>query len=150
MAQRIDLLNKNGSCCIENNLKKVELAISDSKIQEIGHLKNLKGINEIGAKELLVLPGVIDTKVHYREPGSTEADDLNSGSRAAILGGVTSVFEMPNTNPQTSSEKEFLKQLDLATNRMFCNYAFYFGATTQTMEYLKKEKKNEIFFFQKY
>ena len=140
MSQPIDLLIKNGSCFIDNNLKKVDLAISDSKIQEIGDLKNLKGKNEIDAKELLVLPGVIDTQVHFREPGSTEAEDLNSGSRAAILGGVTSVFEMPNTNPPTSSEKEFLNKLDLAKNRMFCNYAFYFGATPENYSDLRNLK----------
>ena len=140
MSQPIDLLIKNGSCFIDNNLKKVDLAISDSKIQEIGDLKNLKGKNEINAEELLVLPGVIDTQVHFREPGSTEAEDLNSGSRAAILGGVTSVFEMPNTNPPTSSEKEFLNKLDLAKNRMFCNYAFYFGATPENYSDLRNLK----------
>ena len=143
MSQSIDLLIKNGSCFIDNNLKKVDLAISDSKIQEIGDLKNLKGKNEIDAKELLVLPGVIDTQVHFREPGSTEAEDLNSGSRAAILGGVTSVFEMPNTNPPTSSEKEFLNKLDLAKNRMFCNYAFYFGATPENYSDLRNLKSLE-------
>ena len=143
MSQSIDLLIKNGSCFIDNNLKKVDLAISDSKIQEIGDLKNLKGKNEINAEELLVLPGVIDTQVHFREPGSTEAEDLNSGSRAAILGGVTSVFEMPNTNPPTSSEKEFLNKLDLAKNRMFCNYAFYFGATPENYSDLRNLKSLE-------
>ena len=143
MSQPIDLLIKNGSCFIDNNLKKVDLAISDSKIQEIGDLKNLKGKNEINAEELLVLPGVIDTQVHFREPGSTEAEDLNSGSRAAILGGVTSVFEMPNTNPPTSSEKEFLNKLDLAKNRMFCNYAFYFGATPENYSDLRNLKSLE-------
>ena len=143
MSQPIDLLIKNGSCFIDNNLKKVDLAISDSKIQEIGDLKNLKGKNEIDAEELLVLPGVIDTQVHFREPGSTEAEDLNSGSRAAILGGVTSVFEMPNTNPPTSSEKEFLNKLDLAKNRMFCNYAFYFGATPENYSDLRNLKSLE-------
>ena len=143
MSQPIDLLIKNGSCFIDNNLKKVDLAISDSKIQKIGDLKNLKGKNEIDAEELLVLPGVIDTQVHFREPGSTEAEDLNSGSRAAILGGVTSVFEMPNTNPPTSSEKEFLNKLDLAKNRMFCNYAFYFGATPENYSDLRNLKSLE-------
>ena len=143
MSQPIDLLIKNGSCFIDNNLKKVDLAISDSKIQEIGDLKNLKGKNEINAEELLVLPGVIDTQVHFREPGSTEAEDLNSGSRAAILGGVTSVFEMPNTNPPTSSKKEFLNKLDLAKNRMFCNYAFYFGATPENYSDLRNLKSLE-------
>ena len=131
MSQPIDLLIKNGSCFINGKLEKVDLAVNNSQIQEIGKLKNLEGKSEVDAKDLLVLPGVIDTQVHFREPGSTEAEDLNSGSKAAILGGVTSVFEMPNTNPPTSSKKEFLNKLRLAKNRMFCNYGFYFGATPE-------------------
>ena len=131
MSQTIDLLIKNGSCFIDGKLEKVDLAVNNSQIQEIGKLKNLEGKSEVDAKDLLVLPGVIDTQVHFREPGSTEAEDLNSGSKAAILGGVTSVFEMPNTNPPTSSKKEFLNKLRLAKNRMFCNYGFYFGATPE-------------------
>ena len=143
MSQTIDLLIKNGSCFIDGKLKKVDLAVSNSKIQEIGWIKKLKGKNEIDAKDLLVLPGVIDTQVHFREPGLTDAEDLNSGSIAAILGGVTSVFEMPNTNPPTSSKKEFLNKLKLAKNRMFCNYGFYFGATPTNHNDLRDLKNLE-------
>ena len=75
--------------------------------------------------------GCIDTQTHFREPGSTETEDLHSGSRAAIAGGITSVFEMPNTNPPTSNKIEFQRKLDLAKNRMYCNYGFYFGATAE-------------------
>ena len=143
MPQTIDLLIKNGSCFIDGKLKKVDLAVSNSKIQEIGWIKKLEGKNEIDAKDLLVLPGVIDTQVHFREPGLTDAEDLNSGSIAAILGGVTSVFEMPNTNPPTSSKKEFLNKLKLAKNRMFCNYGFYFGATPTNHNDLRDLKNLE-------
>jgi dihydroorotase len=143
MSQTIDLLIKNGSCFIEGKLEKVDLAVNNSQIQEIGKLKNLEGKSEVDAKDLLVLPGVIDTQVHFREPGSTDAEDLNSGSKAAILGGVTSVFEMPNTDPPTSSKKEFLNKLSLAKNRMFCNYAFYFGATPNNHNDLRDLKSLE-------
>ena len=85
--------------------------------------------NIFDAEGLIVLPGCIDTQVHFREPGSTDTEDLYSGSRAAIAGGITGVFEMPNTNPPTSTKTEFQRKLDLAKNRMYCNYAFYFGAT---------------------
>ena len=90
----------------------------------------------------MILPGIIDTQVHFREPGSTDAEDLESGSRAAVLGGVTSLFEMPNTNPPTSNLIEFEKKLQLAKNRMHSNYAFYFGAllkyrTTSQLKNLK-------------
>ena len=124
MSQIIDLLIKNGSCFVDSKLQKVDLAISNSKIQEIGDLKNLKAKETIDAGGLTVLPGVIDTQVHFREPGSTDVEDLESGSKAAVLGGITSVFEMPNTNPPTSNQTEFNKKLSLAKNRMFSNYAF--------------------------
>ncbi len=87
-------------------------------------------------KKKIVLPGCIDTQTHFREPGSTDTEDLNSGSKAAIVGGITSVFEMPNTNPPTSNKVEFQKKLDLANNRMYCNYAFYFGATADNVNEL--------------
>ena len=124
----LDLIIKNGQCYIDGELKDVDVAIKDGKIQGIGKI-NKESKNIIDAKGLKVLPGCIDTQTHFREPGSTDTEDLHSGSRAAIAGGITSVFEMPNTNPPTSNKKEFQRKLSLAKNRMYCNYAFYFGAT---------------------
>ena len=124
----LDLIIKNGSSYIDGELNNQNIGIKDGKIVEIGKIEN-DSINILDATNLTVLPGCIDTQVHFREPGSTDAEDLNSGSRAAIAGGITSVFEMPNTNPPTSSKKEFYNKLKLAKNRMYCNYAFYFGAT---------------------
>ena len=138
-----DLIILNGNCFISNALKQADIGILDGKIHEIGDLKNQKFKKTIDASNLHVLPGLIDTQVHFREPGSTDVEDLESGSKAAVLGGITSVFEMPNTNPPTSSEKEFSKKLSLAKNRMFSNYAFYFGATPQNMDDLKKVDKLE-------
>ncbi|SVD43423.1 uncharacterized protein METZ01_LOCUS396277, partial [marine metagenome] len=76
MSQTIDLLIKNGSCFVDNKLQRVDLAVSNSKIQEIGDLQNLKAKETIDAGGLTVLPGVIDTQVHFREPGSTDVEDL--------------------------------------------------------------------------
>ena len=143
MSQTIDLLIKNGSCFFDGKIQKVDLSIKNSKIHGIGNFNKLKATKEVDATGLLILPGVIDTQVHFREPGSTDVEDLESGSKAAVLGGVTSVFEMPNTNPPTSNQAEFNKKLNLAKNRMFSNYAFYFGATPQNMEDLKKVDKLE-------
>tara|TARA_B100000579_G_scaffold978_1_gene770 strand:+ start:334 stop:1641 length:1308 start_codon:yes stop_codon:yes gene_type:complete len=124
----LDLIIKYGQCYIDGKLKDVDVSIKDGKIHNIGKIsENTKEI--IDARGLTVLPGCIDTQTHFREPGSTDTEDLNSGSRAAIAGGITAVFEMPNTNPPTASKREFQRKLDLAKNRMYCNYAFYFGAT---------------------
>ena len=124
----LDLIIKNGFCYIDNDLKDKDIAIKGNKIVEIGKITS-DAKEVFDASGLTVLPGCIDTQVHFREPGSTDTEDLHSGSRAAIVGGITSVFEMPNTNPPTSNKIEFRKKLDLAKNRMYCNYAFYFGAT---------------------
>ena len=125
----LDLIIKNGSCFIEGKLKKIDIGVLKGKISIIGELSKEKSNNLFDAQGLIILPGCMDTQVHFREPGSTNAEDLNSGSRAAIGGGITGVFEMPNTNPPTSTKKEFQNKLNLAKNRMYCNYAFYFGAT---------------------
>ena len=135
----LDLLIKNGSCYIDKDLKSCDIAINDGKIIEIGKINNeAKEIYD--ASNLTVLPGCIDTQTHFREPGSTDTEDLHSGSRAAIVGGITSVFEMPNTNPPTSNKTEFQRKLDLAKNRMYCNYAFYFGATADNAKDLASLK----------
>ena len=138
----LDLLIKNGQCYIAGELKNVDVSIKDGKIQDIGQISE-KANDIFDADGLTVLPGCIDTQTHFREPGSTDTEDLNSGSRAAIAGGITAVFEMPNTNPPTSNIKEFKRKLDLAKNRMYCNYGFYFGATADNVNQLAKLKDLE-------
>jgi len=139
MSDNFNLIIKNGSCYIGGKLEQTDIAIKNGKIEKIGKL-SLNTAKVFDASGKIVLPGIIDTQVHFREPGSTDREDLESGSRAAVLGGVTSVFEMPNTNPPTSNLVEFNKKLDLAKNRMHCNYAFYFGATPENVDQLTKLK----------
>jgi len=139
MSENYSLIIKNGSCFINSKLEKTDIALVDNKIKKIGKMEAID-TKVFDAADKLVLPGIIDTQTHFREPGSTDREDLESGSRAAVLGGVTSVFEMPNTNPPTSNLVEFDKKLNLAKNRMHCNYAFYFGATPENVEQLSKLK----------
>ncbi|MDC1096536.1 dihydroorotase [Pelagibacteraceae bacterium] len=139
MSDDYNLIIKNGSCYIDGKLTKIDLALSGNKIKKIGKVE-LNSSKVYDASNKVILPGIIDTQVHFREPGSTDAEDLESGSRAAILGGVTSLFEMPNTNPPTSNLTEFDKKLQLAKDRMHSNYAFYFGATPDNIEQLSKLK----------
>ena len=142
MSDNIDLIIKNGSCYIEGKLKKTDIGISGSKIKKIGKIE-LNSSKVYDATDKLILPGIIDTQVHFREPGSTDAEDLESGSRAAVLGGVTSLFEMPNTNPPTATLEEFEKKLRAAKDRMHSNYAFYFGATPNNTNQLAHLKNVE-------
>ena len=135
----LDLIIKNGKCYIDKDLKDVDIGIQNSKITKIGKIAE-KASQTIDANGLTVLPGCIDTQTHFREPGSTDTEDLHTGSRAAIVGGITSVFEMPNTNPATTNQKEFQRKIDLAKNRMYCNHAFYFGATPTNQSELSSLK----------
>ena len=138
----LDLIIKKGQCYINGKLENRDIAIKDGKILKIGEVsEEAKEIYD--ANNQIVLPGCIDTQTHFREPGSTDTEDLHSGSRAAVAGGITTVFEMPNTNPPTSNIKEFQRKLDLAKNRMYCNYAFYFGATAENVNQLAELKDLE-------
>ena len=142
MSDNFSLIIKNGSCYIDGKLTKTDIGLSGNKIKKIGKIE-LNSSKVYDATDKVVLPGIIDTQVHFREPGSTDAEDLESGSRAAVLGGVTSLFEMPNTNPPTSNLVEFDKKLQAAKNRMHSNYAFYFGATPDNTDQLAKLKDVE-------
>jgi len=139
----LDLIIKNGTCYLDGKLQKIDIGVIKDKITQLGNLNSEKSKDLFDAENLLVLPGCIDTQVHFREPGSTDAEDLHTGSRAAVVGGITGVFEMPNTNPPTSNKKEFQNKLNLAKNRMYCNYAFYFGATPNNHEELANSKNLE-------
>ena len=138
----LDLIVRNGTCFIDGNLSKHDIGFQNGKITHIGDFINEQSNNTINADGKIVFPGLMDTQVHFREPGSVDAEDLHSGSRAAIVGGITSVFEMPNTNPPTTNFEEFQKKINIG-KRMYCNHAFYFGATAENYEVLEKLKNLE-------
>ena len=83
----------------------------------------------IDCQGLILLPGVIDAHVHFREPGLTEKADMHSESMAAVAGGVTTVFDMPNTNPTTTSKQALEEKHQLAKEKMLCNYGLFLGLT---------------------
>ena len=113
MSSSFDLIIKNGKCFVDGQLKKVDIGISNEIVKKIGNIET-SNQKVLDATNLTILPGIIDTQVHFREPGSTDVEDLESVSKATVLGGVTSVFEMPNTDPPTSNQTEFNKKLSLA------------------------------------
>ena len=106
-----------------------DIGVTNGKIAEIGDLYAASAGERIDCRGLHVLPGVIDSQVHFREPGLTHKEDLETGSRAAALGGVTAVFEMPNTNPLTTSAAALADKLERAKGRMHCDFAFWVGGT---------------------
>ena len=96
---------------------------------EIGDLSSALGLERVDATGLFLMPGGIDTQVHFREPGLTHKEDLATGSVAAICGGVTSFLEMPNTNPTTTSASALAEKIEAASGRCWANFGFFFGQT---------------------
>ncbi len=112
-----------------------DIGIRGGRIAGLGQLASTaKAARVIDASGLHILPGVIDSQVHFREPGLTHKEDLETGSRAAVLGGVTAVFEMPNTKPLTTSAERLAEKVAAARNRMFCDFAFYVGGTRENVD----------------
>ena len=105
-----------------------DIAISAGAIVEVAPTITGSAKKELSLKGLTVLPGVIDSQVHFREPGLTQKEDFETGTKAALLGGVTSIFEMPNTLPPTIHLENLEEKLHRAEGRAYANYAFYAGA----------------------
>ena len=125
----------------EFEITESEITVTNGKISEVGtHIVCAAEVT-LNLKGLTVLPGVIDSQVHFREPGLTHKEDLESGTRAAVLGGVTSVFEMPNTTPSTTTKEAFEEKLNLAKNRAHCDYSFFIGASQDNTENLAALEK---------
>jgi dihydroorotase len=127
--QNFDMILKGGTVIDHSGESARDIAIAGGKIAEIGDLLLASAGETIDATGLHILPGVIDTQVHFREPGLTHKEDLETGSRAAVLGGVTAVFEMPNTDPSTTSSAALADKMARAKGRMHCDYAFWVGGT---------------------
>jgi len=143
MSNKYTLIIKNAECYVDGSLISTDIAIKGNVISKIS--KNIVETSDqiLDAKGLTVFPGMIDTQVHFREPGDPNKETLESGSKAAVLGGVTSVFEMPNTSPPTDSPERFQDKLDRAKGRMYSNYAFYYGATENNSSSLEVTKDLE-------
>ena len=138
-----DLLISGGTIVNHDGIQKGDIGIINGKIADIGALEGKKADKTLKADNLHVLPGVIDTQVHFREPGLTHKEDLESGSRAAVMGGVTAVFEMPNTNPSTTTVEAIADKVARGRNRMFCDFAFYAGASTDNLNQLAELERAE-------
>jgi len=126
-----DLCLKNGQAMINDDLVQTNIYIKDEKITSITD-KSLDSKETIDCKNLIILPGVIDSQVHFREPGLEGKETLESGMLSAVAGGVTSIFEMPNTNPLTITPETIKDKLKRASKGAWSDYAFYLGGTMRT------------------
>ena len=133
MSDTFDLVIRGATVVNHDGTGERDLGIRGGRIAGIGDLKSAKAADTLDAKGLHVLPGVIDSQVHFREPGLEQKEDLETGSRAAVMGGVTAVFEMPNTKPLTTDSAALADKVRRARNRMFCDFAFYVGATRENI-----------------
>ena len=133
------LINK-ATLINEGKTYTANLLIEDAYISKIS-AKNIHppgGTTIIEAEGKLLIPGVIDDQVHFREPGLTHKGDIYTESRAAAAGGVTSFMEMPNTMPQATTIKELDKKFEIASEKSLVNFSFYLGATNDNIDEIKK------------
>jgi dihydroorotase len=136
VAQAFDLVFKGGTIVNHAGEGLADIGVKDGRIAAIGSIGEEAAGRTVDARGLHLLPGVIDTQVHFREPGLEHKEDLESGSRSAVLGGVTAVFEMPNTKPATTSAEALAAKVAAATGRMYCDFAFFVGATRDNIDRL--------------
>jgi dihydroorotase len=136
MTRTYDLIVRGGEVANHAGRGPADVGVIDGRIAFIGDLSQASAGETFDAAGLTVLPGVIDTQVHFREPGLEWKEDLETGSRAAALGGVTAVFEMPNTEPNTTDPDTLQDKLDRARDRMWTDHAFYIGGTHENARFL--------------
>jgi dihydroorotase len=141
LAETFDLLIKGATLVNHSGEGLADIGVKDGRIVAIGPLSAQNAGRTLDATGLHVLPGVIDTQVHFREPGLDHKEDLESGSRSAVLGGVTAVFEMPNTKPATVCAEALADKVRRGRGRMYCDFAFFVGATRENVEELPKLEK---------
>ena len=129
MGNSYDLIVQGGEVANHAGRGPADVGVRDGRIAFVGDLSQASAGEVVDAAGLTVLPGVIDTQVHFREPGLDHKENLETGSRAAVMGGVTAVFEMPNTNPLTTNPEALADKVARGTNRMHCDFGFWVGGT---------------------
>ncbi len=136
MTQTFDLVLRQGTVLTPSGRVVTDIGVRAGRIVALGDLGDAAAASIFDARNLHVLPGVIDTQVHFREPGLEHKEDLASGAAAAALGGVTALFEMPNTKPSTTTPEQHQDKLARAKGRMWVDHAFYFGGCAENAERL--------------
>jgi dihydroorotase len=133
MADFYDLILKGGTVVNRDGTARGDIGVRNGRVAAIDDLSRASADEVVDCRGLHLLPGVIDTQVHFREPGLTHKEDLESGSRAAVMGGIAAVFEMPNTDPLTTDAAALADKVARATGRMHCDFAFFVGGTHENV-----------------
>ncbi|CAA7623998.1 putative dihydroorotase [Magnetospirillum sp. LM-5] len=136
MSETFDLIIRGGAIVTPNGTAEADIGVAGGRITAIGDLAQAEAANAFDASGLTVLPGVIDTQVHFREPGLEHKEDLSTGTAAAAMGGVVAIFEMPNTKPGTTTETELKDKLARAKGRAWTDHAFFLGAAGDNVDHL--------------
>ena len=138
-------LIKNAKIVNENIILDGDILIEGEFIKQVSKsISALEGMEVIDVKGKYVLPGAIDDQVHFREPGLTHKATIETESKAALAGGITSFMEMPNTNPQTTTIEALKDKLDIAQRTSYANYSFMFGGTNDNLEEILKVNPKEV------
>ena len=134
------ILIKNANIVNEGKIIQGDVMIEGDRIAEVGGSISVKSADTrvIDADGQFLIPGMIDDQVHFREPGLTHKADINTESKAAIAGGITSFIEMPNTNPQTTTIEKLEEKFKIAENSSYANYSFMFGGTNDNLDEILK------------
>jgi dihydroorotase len=135
-ASRFDLVLRGGTVWMPGGPVATDIGQRDGRICAFGDLGGVDAGERIDCTGLDILPGVIDSQVHFREPGLEHKEDLESGTRGAVLGGVTAVFEMPNTKPSTTTPEAIADKVRRAEGRTWCDHAFFIGASDDNADRL--------------
>jgi dihydroorotase len=139
------VLIRNASIVNEEKIFNSDLLIVDDFINKIqDNIEIEDDFQIIDATGKILIPGLIDDQVHFREPGLTHKATIKTESRAAVAGGITSFIEMPNTVPQTTTLKELENKFEIASQSSYANYSFMFGATNSNLDEIKKLDKSEV------
>ena len=145
MNQRITLI-KNAKIVNEGTIFNGDILIEGDYIKEISESISAKSadVNVFDAEGKYVIPGAIDDQVHFREPGLTHKANIETESRAAVAGGITSFIEMPNTNPQTTTIEKLNEKFEIAKNTAYANYSFMFGGTNDNLDEILKVDAKQV------
>jgi dihydroorotase len=130
------LLVKGGTLVTSRGMESADVLIQGGTIRQVAAGISDGSAELLDARGLHLLPGVLDSHVHFREPGMTHKEDLHSGSRACAAGGVTSFFDMPNTRPAATTRALIAQKKALAAEKSLVNYNFFIGAARDNLDEL--------------